>query len=274
MVNLTMVTLTDLEFEQIAGYLKDNYGINLTKKKTLIESRMASTLAEKGFTNYTDYFKYVKNDTTKKEMSHLISKLTTNHTYFLREEEHFQYFQNILLPEYEKNNSDKEIRIWSAGCSSGEEPYTLAMVIADYFGLNKSQWKTKILATDISLKVLDKAQKAIYPEDSLQNLPAAWKTRYFDRIDEKTYQVKQVIRDEVVFKQLNLMDNFMFAKKFDLILCRNVMIYFDLPTKQKLVEKFYNVTKPGGHLFIGHAETISRDASKYRYIMPAIYHKG
>ncbi len=269
-----MVTLTDSEFEQIASYLKTNYGINLTKKRTLIESRMASTLNEKGFTNYTDYFREVLSDKTKKEMSLLISKLTTNHTYFLREEEHFRYFQNVLLPELEKNNRDHEIRIWSAGCSSGEEPYTLAMTLADYFGAHKQRWKTKILATDISLKVLDKAQKALYAADSLQNLPEAWKTRYFDRIDDDTYQVKQMIRDEVVFKQLNLMDNFVFAKKFDLILCRNVMIYFDLPTKQALVERFYNVTKPGGHLFIGHAETITREASKYKYIMPAIYCKA
>ncbi len=269
-----MVTLTDSEFEQISGYLKQDYGINLTKKKTLIESRMASTLGEKGFSNYTDYFQFVLSDKSKKEISLLINKLTTNHTYFYREEEHFRYFQTVLLPEFEKTNRDREIRIWSAGCSSGEEPYTLAMVIADYFGLNKTQWKTKILATDISLKVLDKAQKGIYTEDSLQNLPAAWKTKYFEPVDEKNYQVKQAIRDEVVFKQLNLMDNFVFPKKFDLILCRNVMIYFDLPTKQKLVEKYYNTTKTGGDLFIGHAETITREASKFKYIMPAIYYKG
>ncbi len=269
-----MVTLTDSEFEYISGYLKQNFGINLTKKKTLIESRMASTIAEKGFTSYTDYFQFVLNDKSKKEMSLLISKLTTNHTYFYREEEHFRFFQTVLLPEFEKNNRDREIRIWSAGCSSGEEPYTLAMVIADYFGASKPQWKTKIFATDISLKVLDKAQKGIYTEDSLQNVPTVWKTKYFDPVDEKNYQVKQAIRDEVVFKQLNLMDNFVFAKKFDLILCRNVMIYFDLPTKQKLVEKYYNTTKTGGYLFIGHAETISRESSKFKYIMPAIYYKG
>lgn len=269
-----MIMLTPKEFEYISGYLKDNYGINLTKKKTLIESRMASTLAEKGFTTFTDYFRFVLSDSTNKEMSLLISKLTTNHTYFLREEEHFDYFRTTLLPEYEKHNRDHEIRIWSAGCSSGEEPYTLAMVMADYFGTAKPRWRTKVLATDISLKVLDRAQKAIYSEDSLKTIPSVWRTKYFDRVDEKNYQVKQHIRDEVIFKQLNLMDNFAFARKFDLILCRNVMIYFDLPTKQRLIEKFFDVTKPGGNLFIGHAETFSRETSRYRYVMPAVYHKG
>ncbi|MFA9380524.1 MAG: protein-glutamate O-methyltransferase CheR [Acetanaerobacterium sp.] len=269
-----MVTLTDIEFEQITSYLKTNYGINLTKKRTLIESRMAATLTEKGFTNYTDYFRAVLQDKTKKEMSLLISKLTTNHTYFFREEEHFRFFQSVLLPELAKTNRDREIRIWSAGCSSGEEPYTLAMVLADYFGMQKPQWNTKILATDISVKVLDKAQKGIYTLESIKNVPEKWKSRYFDQIDEKTVRVKPAIQDEVVFKQLNLMDNFVFGKKFDIVLCRNVMIYFDMPTKQALIDKFHSVTKPGGHLFIGHAETITRETSKYKYVMPAVYLKG
>ncbi len=269
-----MIMLTDKEFEHITEYLKKNYGINLTKKKTLIESRMATTLIEKGVTNYTDYFRSVLQDATGKEMSHLISKLTTNHTYFYREEEHFHFFNSTVLPAFEKNNRDNTIRIWSAGCSSGEEPYTLAMVINDFFGLRRNQWNIKIHATDISLKVLEKAQKAVYSVDSLQSIPEKWKTKYFDAYDDKNVQVKQLIRDDVEFKQFNLMDPFLFTKPYDIILCRNVMIYFDIPTKQTLIKKFYDTTKPGGYLLIGHAETIARDTSQYRYIMPAVYQKG
>ncbi|SDN19251.1 CheR family methyltransferase [Acetanaerobacterium elongatum] len=268
-----MVSLSDIEFDRITGYLKTNYGINLTKKRTLIESRMASTLAEKGFTNFTDYFNAVLQDPSKKEMSLLISKLTTNHTYFLREVEHFNYFTSTILPEFERTNRNHEIRIWSAGCSSGEEPYTLAMVIQDYFGTKKQQWNTKILASDISLKVLDKAKSGIYSAESIQNVPEKWKSKYFTAVDANTVEVKPFIKDEVVYRQINLMDNFTFKNSFDIILCRNVMIYFDTPTKQQLISKFYNNTRPGGYLFIGHAETINRESSQYKYLMPAIYQK-
>ncbi len=268
-----MISLTDSEFERITGYLKTNYGINLTKKRTLIESRMASTLAEKGFNNYTDYFSAVLQDPTKKEMSLLISKLTTNHTYFLREAEHFNFLASTVLPELERNNHNHEIRIWSAGCSSGEEPYTLAMVIQDYFGMKKQQWNTKILASDISVKVLEKAKNGIYAAEAIQSVPEKWKTKYFSTVDATTVEVKPFIKDEVVFRQINLMDNFAFKGNFDIILCRNVMIYFDTPTKQQLISKFYNNTKQGGYLLIGHAETINRETSQYKYIMPAVYQK-
>lgn len=215
----------------------------------------------------------VLNDKSGREMSLLLSKLTTNHTYFMREPEHFKFFTETFLPECEQKNKNKSIRIWSAGCSSGEEPYTIAMTLADYFGAKKKEWNTKILATDISLRVLDKAKNAIYSDESLKDVPAMWKNKYFTNIGDGCVEVKQNFKDEVVLKQLNLMSNFVFPQPFDIIWCRNVMIYFDTPTKNALVNKYYKVLKPGGYLFIGHAETIAKDATKFKYVMPAIYKK-
>ena len=269
------MNLPEKEFRQLTEFLKANYGINLSQKKVLIEGRLQNLLQEKGFDNYTDYLQHVYSDGSKQEITMLINKLTTNHTFFMREMEHFHYLRDKVLPVLANTVLDKDLRIWSAGCSSGEEPYTIAMVIADYFGGMKSCWNTKVLATDISVDVLTAAEQGIYPAEALQTLPAAWKLAYFKRIDSEQYQVCEKLRDEVIYRVFNLMDGvFPFRRKFHVIFCRNVMIYFDDETKTRLVRKFYDMTEPGGYLLIGHAESISKLATEYKYIMPAVYRKG
>ena len=268
-----MISLTDKEFETLVSFVHTKYGINLEKKRILIEGRLSNMLQERGFRSFQDYMNVLFKDTTGAEVTTLLNKLTTNHTFFLREIEHFEFMKTQVLPLFEKNLPHKDIRIWSAGCSSGQEPYTMAMAIHDYFGNRKGGWDTTILATDISMNVLEKAKKATYTLEEIKDVPEAWRKKYFVDNRNGTYTVCETIRKEVVFRTLNLMEPFRFPKPFDLIFCRNVMIYFDAPTKDKLINKFYDVTAMGGFLFIGHSEVINRDLAKYAYIRPAIYQR-
>ncbi len=269
-----MLYINNNEFIELTTYIKQNFGINLTHKKTLIEGRLSNLIVEKGFKDFEHYLKHVFTDNTGQEMTLLINKLTTNHTYFLREPSHFEFLKNIVLPEYIDKIKDKDLRIWSAGCSSGEEPYTIAMIIDELLGERKALWDSKILATDISMRVLDKAIEGKYFEESIKNISNTWKLKYFVREDSEIYRITEAMRKEVIFRVFNLMqESFPFKRKFHVIFCRNVMIYFDNETKRKLINRFYEYTEPGGYLFIGHSESINRELTRYKYIMPAVYRK-
>lgn len=268
-----MIKLTDQEFQTLTNFVKNNYGINLEKKRVLLEGRLSSVLHEKGCQSFSDYIKILQADRSGIELSLLLNKVTTNHTFFMREPKHFEFLKNTILPEQEKINARKQFNVWSAGCSVGAEVYTTAMTIHDYFGVKKSSWRVKMLATDISQNVLGKAKQGIYQADLIKDVSPSWRNSYFKKMDDGQYQVIDKIRQDVEFKVLNLMDNFTFPTKFNLIFCRNVMIYFDQETRNKLVNKFYDVLEPGGYLFIGHSETIPRDATKFKYISPAIYRR-
>ncbi|MGN0620573.1 MAG: CheR family methyltransferase [Porcipelethomonas sp.] len=264
--------ITDSEFNRLVKFMKSTYGIDLSRKRILIEGRLSNIIIEKGCTNFTDYLNMVFADETGKETVTLVNKLTTNHTYFMREAQHFEFMKQVFLPQVEKTVHDRDVRIWCAASSSGEEPYTIAMTIDDYFGSRKKGWDLRILATDISTDVLQKAQRAIYPAEALNALPHGWKEKYFTRNADGTYKVVDRIRKEVIFRQFNLMEPIVYKKPYHLISCRNVMIYFDTETKNNLVERFYDVTRDGGYLFIGHAESVSK-SSRYKFIQPAIYQK-
>ncbi|MFR0880283.1 MAG: protein-glutamate O-methyltransferase CheR [Oscillospiraceae bacterium] len=266
------IKITDSEFSRLIKFMHKTYGIDLSRKRILIEGRLSNVLAQKGFTNYTDYLNFVFSDKSGKETVTLVNKLTTNHTYFLREPQHFEFMQKVFLPYIEKTVKDHDVRIWCAASSSGEEPYTIAMIIDDYFGSRKAGWDLRILATDISTNVLQKAKNAVYPAESIKNVPQRWREKYFIKNSDGTYTITDRIKREVIFKQFNLMDDIVYKKPFDLIFCRNVMIYFDAPTKDALVERFYDASKKGAYLFIGLAETISK-SSRYTFVQPAIYQK-
>lgn len=270
-----MIGINDRDFKELIAYIQNYYGINLSQKRNLIEGRLSNLLVEKGFENFSDYLQCVFADQTKVEITNLVNRLTTNHTFFMRESVHFTYFEKQVLPYLQTTSKEKDLRIWSAGCSTGEEPYTLAMIIADYFGADKRSWNTKLLATDISVKALEMAEKGIYPHDVMQAIPPTWKSNYFKKKDAEHYKILDEIKKEVIFRIFNLMDEtFPFKQKFHVIFCRNVMIYFDHDTKMRLIKKFYEMTEVGGYLFIGHSESIGRDETKYNYVMPAVYRKG
>ena len=269
------INITDDEFRRFSVFVKSNYGINLMeKKRALVKSRLYNVLLQYGFTSFTEYFDFVRSDKTGNSLNTLINKITTNHTFFMRESEHFKYFRNNVLPYLKTSVRVKDLGIWSAGCSSGEEPYTLAMIIDEFFSDEKMWWDTEILATDISSKVLDTARQGIYSSESIADIPNRWKINYFKKHDDDTFEIDKRIKKEVIFRKFNLMEEiFPFKRKFHVIFCRNVMIYFDNQTKNKLVNKFYDFTERGGYLFIGHSESINRDETAYKYIMPAVYRK-
>jgi chemotaxis protein methyltransferase CheR len=270
-----MKPITDREFEQLVGYIKANYGINLFHKKVLVIGRLLNYMEQNNFDSFSDYYQFIISDKTGKAATTLINRITTNHTFFMRESQHFKYFRDKVLPDYiTKIAANKDLRIWSAGCSSGEEPYTLAMIINDHFMGNKEMWDTKILATDISTKVLESAVSGVYQTEQILPLPEKWRKKYFTKHSEDTSIVVDEIKNEVIFRKFNLIDDvFPFKKKFHAIFCRNVMIYFDNETKSRLIDKFYDHLEYGGYLFIGHAESINRNESKYKYILPSVYRK-
>jgi chemotaxis protein methyltransferase CheR len=269
-----MIAISNKEFKELTEYIQLNYGVNLSRKRHLIEGRLANLLIDKEFKSFAEYLRHVFTDHSKLELTDLINRLTTNHTFFMREANHFDYFRDTVLPILKSTTAKKDLRVWSAGCSSGQEPYTLAMIMKDFFGHEKSLWDTKVLATDISVQALAIAEKGVYSEEGVQDLPAIWKASYFHKMDQQNFQVVNKLKAEVVFRVFNLMDGvFPFKKKFHVIFCRNVMIYFDHKTKMQLIDKFYDLTESGGYLFIGHTESIGRSETAYRYVMPAVYRK-
>ena len=270
-----MPKISEKEFKQLANFIQVNYGIYLKKEKqTLVIGRLSNVLAEKNFTSFAEYFDYLIADKTGDAVVTLIDKITTNHTFFMREVDHFNFFKEKVLPQLASASKDKDLRIWSAGCSSGEEPYTLAMLIDEFFGVDNKWWDTKILATDISSKVLDIAVKGIYNNEGIAKIPLYWKLNYFEKSGNEKSVLVSKIRNEVIYRKFNLMDkSFPFKKKFHVIFCRNVMIYFDNKTKIDLVKKFYDLTEPGGYLFIGHSESLNRNETEYKSLLPAVYRK-
>lgn len=270
-----LIAIRKDEFKKLADYIKANFGIRLKEEKeALVTGRLQSVLTEHGFTSFSEYYDYVLGDKTGEAAAVLVNRITTNHTFFMREPDHFDFFKDTVLPYLKENSSDRDLRIWSAGCSSGEEPYTLAMLIDEFFGKDKPRWDTKILATDISTKVLTKAQQGIYSNQGISSLSPRWKQSYFKKRDAENSVITDAIKNEVIFRQLNLTSRpFPFKRKFDVIFCRNVMIYFDNDTKTELVNQFYELTKSGGYLFVGHAESLNRDTTQYQFVKPAVYRK-
>lgn len=270
-----MVTITDNEFRKLTAYIKKNYGIHLKEeKKTLVTGRLHNVLDENKCKSFSEYFNLLEADKTGEMATTLVNKITTNHTFFMRESDHFMYFQESVLPFLENTVKDHDLRIWSAGCSSGEEAYTLAMIMDKYFGKEKICWDTKILATDISDRVLKIATEGHYSKEQVVSLPIDFRTKHFKNMDGKNDVLTDQLKNEVIFRKFNLMDdNFPFRKKFHVIFCRNVMIYFDVKTKTELVNKFYEYMEPGGYLFIGHSESLIREQTQYKYVQPAVYRK-
>jgi len=273
-----MVQITEKEFKQISSLLYKNFGINLTdKKQTLVRGRLNKIIRTKGYGSFTNYYNAINNDKSGMLQIELADHLSTNHSYFFRENEHFKYLTINVLPEIERSNILKdpsELRIWCAGCAAGEEPYTLAILLKEYFGNKLSGTKPLILATDISTSALSSAKSGIYSQDKLKSMPSKYLDKYFNKIDNGKYSVKTSLRNHILFKRLNLMrDTFPFKNKFNIIFCRNVMIYFDKETRETLISKYYTNLISNGILFIGHSETIGRNSSQFKYIIPAVYRK-
>lgn len=272
------IQISDEDFKKITSFVYNTIGIHLTdSKKTLVLGRMQKVLNSRKIKDFSEYYGQLISDRSGEMLSELANSISTNHTFFYREHDHFEFFKDVLLPKIESSlakQKQKDIRIWSAGCSSGEEPYTLVMQMYEHFKNDYKKYDAGILATDISLKALTTAKTALYDKERIKLLPPHYIKKYFKQLKENEYQVKEEIRREVTYRRFNLMNNsFPFKKKFHAIFCRNVMIYFDLKTRITLINKFWDLLLPGGYLFIGHSETVPRDATKFKFVKPALYIK-
>lgn len=265
--------LSQADFQRLSRFIQNNYGINLTKKYQLIVSRLSTPIEAKGYSGFAPFIDQLIAKRIPEDIELVINKLTTNYTYFMREEEHFKFFRDTIMPNIvRRHQRDKVLSIWSAGCSSGEEPYTISMYLLDYLGAQAKDWDTRILATDISQRAMAVAQTGVY--ELPDTVPPEWRRKYFvpDSASGR-YRVAPVIKNNVIFKTFNLMDPIHWAKKFDVIFCRNVMIYFDADTKDALVNRFYNASVSGGYLLIGHSETINREKVPYQFLAPSTFSK-
>lgn len=267
------LTITDADFQRLVQFMQKNYGIDLSKKKQLITSRLSQALKLRGYRDFKSFLEHLFATKDPQDLELVLNKLTTNYTYFLRERDHFTFFEKTVLPELaQRHQRDKVLAIWSAGCSSGEEPYTLSIYLKEFFGSQAPQWDTRILATDISQQAMAKAKAGVYQPPA--DMPNEWLRRYFIHNPKggTQYTVAPVIRNNVIFRTFNLMDPISFRLKFDVIFCRNVMIYFDQSTRDALVRRFYDAMTPNGYLFISHSESLGQ-TPLFRMVAPAVYRK-
>jgi chemotaxis protein methyltransferase CheR len=247
-------------------------GINLKQnKEALVRARLMKRLRSLGIRRVADYLDLIEKNPDGEEIGCLIDVMTTNKTSFFREMEHFSFLRDSLLPQLRASR----LRFWSAACSSGEEPYTLAIILREHLpGIDGRD--VRILATDISRRVLQKARQAVYPQTVLQEAPLAQYRKYFvgphpDR--NGMVQVAAAVQRLVHLAYLNLMEPWPMKGGFQVIFCRNVMIYFDRPTQQTLIQRFWDVLEDGGYLFVGHSEGLSAIQHRFRYVRPAVYRK-
>ncbi|HZZ43263.1 MAG TPA: protein-glutamate O-methyltransferase [Tepidisphaeraceae bacterium] len=273
----TEPSLNDKDFKRISELVYSHCGISLhAGKKQLVQARIAKRIRGSQFKSVSDYIDHVLADTSGKEMTTLTDLLSTNLTSFFREQAHFDYLNKTFLPALmQRKRESRRIRVWSAGCSTGEEPYSLAMTLLESVQ-GCGEWDVKLLATDISTRVVQTAQTAVYEADRLGGIDAARKAKYFTSYKANgraTHQVAPTVRKLIQFRYLNLMEPWPFSGPFDFIFCRNVMIYFDKPTQEKLVQRYWEHLDRGGLLFTGHSESLTGINHRFKYVQPTIYAK-
>jgi len=268
--------LSDSDFNKLREIVYKEAGIKLSDvKKVLVQSRLLKRLRELKIVSFSDYYDYlIANYETEK--INFINLITTNKTDFFREKDHFEFMKDVILPDIERKNLS-ELRIWSAGCSSGEEPYTIAMVIKEYFK-NKKSPEILILATDIDTQVLEKAKSGLYSEEHISPVEEKYiKSYFFKEVinGEIYYRIRESLKECVYFRRLNLLqEQYPMKRQFDIIFCRNVIIYFDRDSQRKLFDKFYNYLKDDGYLLIGHSENITNVTDKFILHGRTIYRKA
>ena len=268
-MEINVKRLTEEEFKKFAKLVYDESGIFLKDSKlTLLSNRIRKRLYALNFAEFAEYYNYIHElsvSDRKREYEMLLDVVSTNETYFFRNERHFDAFSQFCLPELSKIKKEKKLRIWSAACSTGEEPYTLAICILENMHLFNG-WDIEILATDIAPSVLEFGQIGQYSGRRIEKVPQPFLKKYFiqDEKNPESYTVKKELKNLVNFYYLNFFKN-PFPKDLDIIFCRNVMIYFDKTHQRELIESFYTCIKDFGYLFIGHSETLHSISEEFVY---------
>ncbi len=269
--------MRESEFDFIRSLVYERSRISLSAdKRELVSARLGKRLRATNVTTVGDYCRLLQQPDAEGELANLIDAISTNHTFFFRENAHFDFLRQVVLPEM-KARAPKEkwprCHLWSAACSSGEEPYSIAISLAD----SLAGWPWHIEATDISHRILAKAKAGIYRDDTINRLPRATIQTHFQRgfgPQDGNYRAKASLRDQISFRHLNLLEGEPpFREPFQVIFCRNVMIYFDRPTQEELVNKLARHLVPGGYLFVGHAESLTAIRHPLKTIRPAVYQR-
>ena len=272
-VSFASIDLTAKEFRRFSELVYRMCGINLTEgKEGLVRTRLAKRVQALGLSGFSEYLDLVERDVEGEEAVLMLDSISTNKTSFFREVQHFEYLRDRVLPPLLASGGP--IRFWCAGCSSGEEPYTLSLLLHE-MAPDVARRDVRILATDISTRVLAKAKEGIYDAATLADVPPALVKRYFTREDAAgtRYRVADGVRSLVRFARLNLMEAWPMKGPFDVIFCRNVMIYFDKPTQERLIARYYDLLGPRGHFLVGHSESLTALSHRFHYVQPAVYVK-
>jgi chemotaxis protein methyltransferase CheR len=278
-INPPSIQLSDRDYLQVRDLVHELAGISLNDgKRELVVARLSKRIRQLGLKTVGEYLTYVREQQTQDELITMLDALSTNLTSFWRESQHFDFLEQHTLPQLAaqaKKSGTYRMRAWSAGCSSGEEPYSLAMLTLQTLP-DATRWDLKILATDLSTRVLAVARAGVYGEERVKTIPPA--IRHASIVEERTargklFRVAEPVSSIVSFARLNLMESWPMKGPMDFIFCRNVMIYFDKPTQTRLVRRFHELLKPGGTLFIGHSESLTGIDHGFRYVRPTIYEK-
>lgn len=264
-----MISLNEPEFRQIVEFVKAEYGINLEKKFALVQARLSLDIERKGYRSFKEYFAKIIANPGSPECQHMIDSLSTNHTFFFREPASFDHMKSEALPELIQNGV-KNIRIWSAAASTGQEIYTIAMILDDALSLHRGV-TFQITGSDINQEVLQTAREAVYPVGELAKIPSCFHARYCVKRDKDTFEIARHLRDKVSLHRRNLALPFGAIYKFHLIFCRNVMIYFGREAKERLTKELHRAIYPGGYLYVGGTETVDPERRFFRYVKPSVF---
>jgi chemotaxis protein methyltransferase CheR len=275
-MNAPETTLTPADFQKISRLAQEHFGLSLPRgKEGLVAARLSKAIRDGGYGSFGDYYRHVREDSTGEALIQLIDSLTTNFTSFLREPAHFEFLKQVLRDEFSGLAS---VRVWSAGCSSGEEPYSIAMTLLDLSARPDFPWSGnfRLLATDISTRVLARAQQGIYPAARFKGIPDRWRRSFLlkgkGRYDG-SFRLKPAVATSIEFARLNLVEPFP-SRSFHFIFCRNVLMYFEKATQQDIVQRLARCVEPGGYMLVGHSETLHSIDHCLQYVCPAVYRRA
>jgi chemotaxis protein methyltransferase CheR len=275
---MTPTTIATEDYEFIRKLVYDQSRINLgSDKMELVRSRVQKRLRALGLSDFESYCRLLASPDGQEEFTSLLDVISTNVTEFFREWGHFEYLRDTVLPAWQsqsKRNPREPFRVWSAACSSGQEPYSIAILLADFFRAQPAQ-EWRVVATDISTRMLAAAEEAVYRGERIKTPNPEWLRAYFQKgvgSWEGSFRIKPAIRERVSFRHLNLFNwPYPFTEKFDVIFCRNVMIYFDRPTQELLIPRLAEQLIPGGHLMVGHSESLVGIQHRLKSVRPSVY---